>query len=166
MKPNNIMLHPDGYIKLIDLGVAREYVDDVNKTDTVAFGTEGYAAPEQYGTKTQTDARTDIYELGATMWHLLSGGAPPMEFPLPDVRTVNPNVSEGFANIINKCCKLDRVERYQTCEELAVDLEATKSLRPSSARSRSGRSARSPYARPVPCSAWSWAWRAWVRARA
>ena len=128
MKPNNIMLHPDGYIKLIDLGVAREYVDDVSKTDTVAFGTEGYAAPEQYGTKTQTDARTDIYELGATMWHLLSGGAPPMEFPLPDVRTVNPNVSEGFANIINKCCKLDRVERYQTCEELAVDLERYQEL--------------------------------------
>ena len=128
MKPKNIMLHPDGYIKLIDLGVAREYVDDASRTDTVAFGTEGYAAPEQYGAKTQTDARTDIYGIGATMWHLLAGGAPPMEFPLPDVRTANPNVSEGFANIIARCCKLDRAERYQSCEELAVDLERYEEL--------------------------------------
>ena len=47
MKPSNIMLHPDGYIKLIDLGVAREYKDEARK-DTIAFGTTGYAAPEQY----------------------------------------------------------------------------------------------------------------------
>ena len=44
MKPSNIMLHPDGYIKLIDLGVAREYKDEARK-DTIAFGTTGYAAP-------------------------------------------------------------------------------------------------------------------------
>lgn len=59
------MLRPDGYIKLIDLGVAREYKDKSTK-DTVAFGTEGYAPPEQYG-KAQTDARSDIYAVGATM---------------------------------------------------------------------------------------------------
>ena len=62
MKPSNIMLHPDGYIKLIDLGVAREYKDEARK-DTIAFGTTGYAAPEQYGIF-QSDERADIFSLG------------------------------------------------------------------------------------------------------
>lgn len=127
MKPANIMLHPDGYIKLIDFGVSREYKDEARK-DTIAFGTTGYAAPEQYG-KAQTDARADIYAMGATMWHLLAGEAPPMEFPLPDVRTKNANVSEGFAEvIIPKCCRLERDKRYQTCDELAADLEVYDEL--------------------------------------
>lgn len=127
MKPNNIMLHPDGYVKLIDLGVAREYKDE-QKKDTVAFGTTGYAAPEQYG-KAQTDARTDIYGIGATMWHLLGGSAPPVEFPLPNVRDANPDVGEGYADvIIPKCTQLERESRYQSCEELAADLEIYQEL--------------------------------------
>lgn len=126
MKPNNIMLRPDGYVKLIDLGVAREYKDEALK-DTVAFGTTGYAAPEQYG-KAQTDARTDVYGMGATMWHLLSGGAPPVEFPLPNIHTVNSLIGEGFANIIEKCTMLERGLRYQTCDELAADLEIYQEL--------------------------------------
>ena len=73
MKPSNIMLRPDGNVKLIDLGVAREYKDEAKK-DTIAFGTEGYAAPEQYG-RDQTDPRTDVYGLGTTMWRLLGGRA-------------------------------------------------------------------------------------------
>lgn len=127
MKPNNIMLHPDGYVKLIDLGVAREYKDD-QKNDTVAFGTTGYAAPEQYG-KAQTDSRTDIYGLGATMWHLLTGKAAPVEFPLPNCRSISPKIGEGFANvIIPKCVQLSRHARYQSCEELAADLQIYKQL--------------------------------------
>ena len=127
MKPSNIMLHPDGYVKLVDLGVAREYKDEARK-DTIAFGTTGYAAPEQYG-KAQTDARTDIYGLGATMWHLLGGEAPPVEFPLPNVREKNERVGEGFADvIIPQCTQLERDARYQTCEELAADLEIYQEL--------------------------------------
>ena len=121
MKPNNIMLHPDGYVKLIDFGVSREFKDD-EKKDTIAFGTTGYAAPEQYG-KAQSDRRTDVYGIGATLWHLLGGEAPPSTFPLPNVRTVNPQVSEGFADvIIPKCTAIDRDDRYQDCQELASDI--------------------------------------------
>ena len=129
MKPNNIMLHPDGYVKLIDFGVVREYKDaDDVKQDTIAFGTQGYAPPEQYG-QAQTDARADIYAVGATMWHLLAGEAPPMEFPLRDVRDKNPEVSEGFAeHIIPKCTALERTERYQCCDDLAADLEIYEEL--------------------------------------
>ena len=127
MKPSNIMLRPDGNVKLIDLGVAREYKDEAKK-DTIAFGTEGYAAPEQYGTE-QTDPRTDVYGLGTTMWHLLGGAAPPKEYPLRNVRELNPNVAEGFAQvIIPKCTALDREERYQTCAEMIADLEVYKEL--------------------------------------
>lgn len=126
MKPSNIMLRPDGYVKLIDLGVAREYKDQSRK-DTIAFGTEGYAPPEQYG-KAQTDPRADIYALGATMWHLLSGEAP-QEYPLPDIRTKNPKVREGFAHVIvPKCCQLEREARYQNCDELVADLEVYHEL--------------------------------------
>lgn len=127
MKPNNIMLHHDGYVKLIDFGVSREYKDEAKK-DTVAFGTHGYAPPEQCG-NAQTDARSDIYAVGATMYHLLGGKAPDSEFPLPNVWEVNPNVSEGFADvIIPRCTQLRREDRYQSCEELAADLERYKKL--------------------------------------
>ncbi len=129
MKPNNIMLHPDGYVKLIDFGVVREYKDEADiRQDTIAFGTQGYAPPEQYG-KAQTDARADIYAMGATMWHLLAGEAPSMEFPLRNVRERNPNIGEGFANtIIPKCTALERGSRYQSCEEVAADLEIYEEL--------------------------------------
>ena len=127
MKPSNIMLRPDGNVKLIDLGVAREYKDEAKK-DTIAFGTEGYAAPEQYG-RDQTDPRTDIYGLGTTMWHLLGGAAPPKEYPLRNVRELNPSVAEGFAQvIIPKCTELDREKRYQSCTEMISDLEVYEEL--------------------------------------
>ncbi|MCI9129196.1 MAG: serine/threonine protein kinase [Eggerthellaceae bacterium] len=127
MKPNNIILHPDGYVKLIDLGVAREYKDDQRK-DTTAFGTTGYAAPEQYG-RAQTDGRADIYGVGATMWHLLGGAAPPVEFPLPNVRQANPAVGEGFADvIIPKCAEVDRSKRYKSCDDLVADLATYEEL--------------------------------------
>ena len=68
MKPSNIMLQPDGTLKLIDFGIAREFKQDSNG-DTTYIGTKGYAAPEQFG-KAQTDARTDLYSLRVTMHHL------------------------------------------------------------------------------------------------
>ena len=57
MKPANVMLKPDGNIKIIDFGIAREYKEQ-SLADTVSLGTKGYAAPEQFGGKGQTDART------------------------------------------------------------------------------------------------------------
>ena len=72
MKPANVMLKPDGNIKIIDFGIAREYKER-SLADTVNLGTRGYAAPEQFGKHGQTDARTDIYCLGVTLYHLLDG---------------------------------------------------------------------------------------------
>ena len=75
MKPSNVMLKPDGNITLIDFGTAREFKEK-NLADTVCHGTIGYAAPEQFGGMGQTDARTDIYCLGATLYHLVTGQNP------------------------------------------------------------------------------------------
>ena len=74
LKPANIMLTPTGHIYLIDFGIARHFKPGQTK-DTVAFGSAGYAAPEQYG-KAQTTTQADIYSLGATLHHLLSGQRP------------------------------------------------------------------------------------------
>ena len=70
MKPANVMLKPEGNIKIIDFGIAREYKEQ-SLADTTVLGTKGYAPPEQYSG--QTDARSDIYALGMTMHHLLTG---------------------------------------------------------------------------------------------
>ncbi|HLI69621.1 MAG TPA: serine/threonine-protein kinase [Ktedonobacteraceae bacterium] len=71
LKPANIMFTPSGHIYLIDFGIARHFTPGQSR-DTVALGSAGYAAPEQYG-KSQTTPRTDIYALGATLHELLTG---------------------------------------------------------------------------------------------
>lgn len=122
MKPSNIMLQPDGSLKLIDFGIAREYKQESN-ADTTYIGTKGYAAPEQFG-KAQTDARTDIYSLGVTMYHLLTGKSPyepPYQFVA--ARQLVPELSHGIEYILNKCVQSEPADRYQTVDELLYDLE-------------------------------------------
>lgn len=130
MKPGNIMLHPDGYVKLIDLGIAKEFRrEEANRADTIPLGTPGYAAPEQFGGRASYDSRADIYGIGATMWHLFAGEAPSPGFPLENVREVNPTIGEGFADvIIPKCTEIERSRRYQSCEDLVSDLNIYKEL--------------------------------------
>lgn len=123
MKPANIMLKPDGNIVLIDFGTAREFKEK-NLADTTCLGTVGYAAPEQFGGQGQTDERTDIYCLGASLYHLLTGCnpcEPPYEI-LP-VRQINPALSGGLEKIILKCTQRNPKDRFQSCEELLYALE-------------------------------------------
>lgn len=123
MKPANVMLKPDGHVTLIDFGTAREYKEK-NLADTTCLGTIGYAAPEQFGGMGQTDARTDIYCLGATLYHLVTGmnpSEPPYEIrPICDI---NPGLSGGLERIILKCTQRNPDDRYQSCAELMYDLE-------------------------------------------
>lgn len=122
MKPANVMLKPDGNIKLYDFGIAREYKEQ-NSSDTVSLGTKGYAAPEQFGGMGQTDARTDVYGLGVTLYHLVTGKnpcEPPYEI-LP-IRDVNPQLSVGLEYIIQKCTQLNPDERFQSCMEVLYAL--------------------------------------------
>lgn len=128
MKPSNVMLKPNGLVELIDFGIAREMRPDGTGVtaamgDTVQLGTRGFAPPEQYGGGQQTDARSDVYSLGATMYNLLTGknpGDPPYEI-LP-VRQVMPGLSQGVERIIAKATQADPDKRYAGCAEMAYDL--------------------------------------------
>lgn len=122
MKPANVMLKPEGNIKIIDFGIAREYKEQ-NLADTTVLGTNGYAPPEQYGSR-QTDARSDIYALGMTMHHLLTGIDPrPKDYMYLPVRQWNPELSEGIEIIVDKCVQPAAENRYQTCADLLYDLQ-------------------------------------------
>ncbi len=122
MKPANIIEKQDGRLALIDFGTAREY-SGKKYTDTVCLGTVGYAAPEQFGGNGETDVRTDIYCLGATLYHLLTG-----EHPGKGIRAGQRGRRSGrkkssrMEQIIWKCTRKDPKKRYQSCAELCADL--------------------------------------------
>jgi serine/threonine protein kinase len=117
LKPSNIMIARSGRVKLIDFGIARFFKED-KREDTYVYGTPGYAAPEQYGSG-QTDERSDIFSLGATLHHCLSGRNP-SESPLyfQDLRKLNPAISKETAAIVNKAVSLEMKKRYQNALEM------------------------------------------------
>lgn len=122
MKPANVMLKPEGNIKIIDFGIAREYKEG-NLADTTVLGTKGYASPEHYGGR-QTDEKSDIYTLGMTMHHLLTGVDPrPADYIYAPIRQWNPELSGGLERIIDKCVSPDPKDRYQNCNELLYALD-------------------------------------------
>ncbi len=126
MKPSNIMLKPDGNIVLFDFGIAREFKEK-NLADTTCLGTVGYAAPEQFGNMGQTDPRTDIYGLGATLYHLVTGmnpSEPPYE--IKPIQQINPSLPEGLQSVILKCTQRNPDDRYQSAAELEYWLDPEK----------------------------------------
>ncbi len=129
LKPGNIMLDRDGKVKLIDFGIARLF--KLGKaTDTASFGTAGYAPPEQYG-KGQTDARSDIYALGATLHHLLTRRDPaqtPFHF-LP-ARSLNPKVSEAIDLAILRAVEQDPNRRWQSARQMQLALLSPQAAAP------------------------------------
>ena len=133
MKPSNVMIKPEGGVKLIDFGTAKEYVIE-NNADTTALGTRGYAAPEQFGDSKghgiyNTDARTDIYNLGATLYHVVTGMNPcEPPYEIKPIREWNPKLSSGLEKILLKCTQPNPEDRYQSCKELMYALEHYKEL--------------------------------------
>lgn len=126
IKPANVILTPDGTIKLIDFGIMRLF-DSKKSMDTVCLGTKGYAAPEQYGGLGQTDARTDIYGLGMTMFNLVTGinpNDPPYE--IKPIRQTNPNLPKRLEDIVCKCIEPNPDKRYQSAAALLVALNGEK----------------------------------------
>jgi serine/threonine protein kinase len=122
LKPSNIMVERNGRVKLIDFGIARFFKEDKIK-DTYVYGTPGYAAPEQYGTA-QTDVRSDIFSLGATLHHCLTGRNPsenPLDFP--DPRHLNPALSRETAAIIRKALEPDMNKRFQNANDMKLAIQ-------------------------------------------
>lgn len=123
MKPGNIMLTPTGPARVIDFGIARTYKAG-QVTNTENLGTIAYASPEHHG-QGQTDARSDIYSLGATMYHALTGREPqPFEEPAPGAlihwnRALTPQTEA----IVARAMRLDPAQRYQSATEMRLALE-------------------------------------------
>ena len=127
MKPANVMLTRDQRIKIVDFGIAKDYKEGTE--DTQPLGTKGYASPEHW-TK-ETDPRSDIYSIGKTMFHLLTGKDPtkmPLTKKFPTIREINPELSSGLEKIIIKATEEDKNDRYQSVAELANALESYRSL--------------------------------------
>lgn len=128
MKPANVMLTPEGDVKLIDFGVARLF-DPTKRTDTLKMGTAGYAPPEQYAGQGQTNPRSDVYALGATLHELLTGADPtahPFVFTPP--RKLNPGVSPSLSNAVMRAVSLDPGDRFPSVKAMKETLE--KATRP------------------------------------
>lgn len=127
MKPDNVMLTPDGRIKLIDFGISKEYKVDT-ESDTTNLGTRAFAAPEQIA-GLKNNARTDIYSLGVTLYNLVTGKSlndPP--FMLKPIREWDSSLPEGLEYIIKKCTETDPADRYENCDDLLYDLENVEKL--------------------------------------
>lgn len=118
LKPDNIMLDPQGRIKLIDFGIARLF-DPAKRTDTLKMGTVGYAPPEQYSGRGMTDQRSDVYALGVTLYELLTGYDPATTpFALPPARKFNRAISPALNATLEKAVELDRRNRWQSVPAL------------------------------------------------
>jgi serine/threonine protein kinase len=116
VKPANIMVTPDGTIRLIDFGIARRYQEGASK-DTLMYGSPGYSPPEQYG-RTQTDPRSDIYALGATLHHLITGRDPaPTPFKFASIRSIDSAFPPALDSFIARCVEMSEDKRCQTAAE-------------------------------------------------
>lgn len=117
LKPANIILTPNGTLKLIDFGIARLFKPGQSH-DTQAFGTMGYSAPEQYG-HGQTDARSDVYSLGVMLHQLLTGFDPAAApFRLPAANQVNPAVPDSIAATLARATHNDPDQRFGSTGEM------------------------------------------------
>src|SRR6266704_1925567 len=123
LKPANIMMTPDGHLYLIDFGIARHFKPGQAK-DTIAFGSPGYAAPEQYG-KAQTTARSDIYSLGATLHNLLTGIDPSLSpFQFAPLQQQGRPIPPGLESLIMQMLEMNEGKRPESMIAIKQQLQS------------------------------------------
>ncbi|MBP8604380.1 MAG: serine/threonine protein kinase [Phycisphaerae bacterium] len=144
VKPKNIMISKDGVVKLADMGLARETTDvkAAKHEQGKAFGTPYYIAPEQIRGLVDIDGRADIYALGATLFHMVTGRVPfeastPSEVmrkhlkePLTPPDHINTSLTAGISEVIEVMMAKEREERYRNMEEVIADLQAVRDGKP------------------------------------
>jgi hypothetical protein len=156
VKPANIKMTRQGVPILIDLGLAKLYARGTKTIGAALAFTPGYAPPEQYRAAGATDARTDIYGMGASLFYLLTGYQP-TEAParigalaLPPLRQLNPHVSRPTEAIVLRAMELDPALRQQSALELEHALRAAREALRTGAPSHTGAFAVAPEPRPEP----------------
>lgn len=149
IKPDNIMIRPDGYVKVLDFGLAKLSEPDsgqffaeastqkIKTGSGVVIGTVGYMSPEQARGQT-VDARSDIFNLGAVIYEMVTGQRPFMgETPsdtfaailkvdLAPLSSLAPETPAELERIVSKALRKDREERYQGVKDLLLDLKRLK----------------------------------------
>lgn len=137
LKPDNVMVESaSGRVKLIDFGIARRFRGG-KSSDTILLGTHGYAAPEQYGKKGQSDARTDIFALGATLHHLLTGIDPSQRpWNFEPIKKYNSSISTRVCEAIDKAVNGDRVRRPASAAQMYKAMTGKTLPRPKKAKAK------------------------------
>jgi serine/threonine-protein kinase len=142
LKPDNVLIAKDGRVVIADFGIARSFAGETGPTATsnMAIGTPAYMAPEQVEGRNDVDARADVYALGCMLYELATGRLPfPGDVPLavaairlvvpaPDPRLIRPELPAAFAELILRCMRLRREERFATADEIAQALAALTAL--------------------------------------
>ena len=128
IKPANIRIRPDGRAMLVDFGIAKIFDPQGSTTVGARAVTPGYSPPEQYGGG-RTDARSDVYAIGATLYHLLTGQAPPESVRLmtemasaPPPRRLNPGINPGTEAAIMRAMSVSTDRRFQSAAEFKAAL--------------------------------------------
>jgi serine/threonine protein kinase len=138
VKPSNLLVTPDGRVKLLDLGLARFLQDQLGDAtvtrEGTGMGTPDYAAPEQFRDAHHADPRADVYSLGCTLYHLIAGGVP---FPgsslsekvkahetkeAPPLEAVCPDMPAGLALAVRRMMAKRPADRFQSMAEVAEAL--------------------------------------------
>jgi len=148
VKPDNMMLTKSGAFKLVDLGLAKHEEGSAEQTASGAImGTPHYISPEQIMGAKSIDRRSDIYSLGASLFYLVTGSVPyegssgahimsrHLNDPLPDPRSLAPDLSPAFCNAVSKAMAKDPEHRYQDTLDLKADLDAVRGTAPVERRS-------------------------------
>jgi len=121
LKPSNIIITPNEDVMLIDFGIARHY-SQRKVRDTYFMGTPGFSPPEQYG-RGQSDGRSDVFALGATMYRLLTkADMEQYSMKFPPLSQLSPSVPQWLEKVIVKCLAVNPGERYQSVLPLLRDL--------------------------------------------
>ncbi len=135
IKPDNIMIAKDGTAKLCDLGLAKDVSQSPDSSERgQSLGTPNYISPEQAKGESKIDIRSDLYSLGATMFHMLAGRPPfqgsaavvmtkHISQPLPNPKNFNPDLSKPTLFILSHMMNKDREKRYQEPANVVQDLE-------------------------------------------
>jgi len=144
IKPDNILIDEDGIVKILDLGLAKtmDHVSPAITVDRAIIGSPHYCAPEQARGESELDCGADIYALGATLYHFLSGNPPFSETSginamikkltehLPDVVDVNPAAGDNFASLVEKMMAKDKKRRQRNWHEVLDDFDEVIHGRP------------------------------------